>query len=134
MDDNQSNINYLARLFGLIIALFLFGMAIWLVVRVVQRDDLSDVAVNGTETSAVVNTNSDLDILKGESDTRDFVITAVEDRGPTVTVEVLSSETANGALPNTGSETTIASLLAVSLFGGMVWQLVRSRRPSHRAI
>ena len=139
MEERRTFSGALARLFGLLLAIILFVLAIWFVVRqvnnVTSTEDTSDEA--GTVVTVDDATNSvterligeDTEIVVGESDstigaaTEDEITAATDDTSGSSAV--LASTTEN--LPNTGPTESLLGLFALVFATQMLLRFRKSR-------
>ena len=126
MDDNRTYSGYIARLIGLVIAMLLFGLAIWFVVQLFQRDSTTGVVDTDepTNSQGIVDTivGKDAEIKVDTSDNETLLAATDAELADTTTNTTTETTpvtggttvaTADADLPNTGPEETL--FLAIAL-------------------
>ena len=140
MEEQRTFSNALARLFGLLLAIILFVLAIWFVVRQVNSSDNDTVVVEtGTVVTVDDDTNSVIERTIGEDtlitvgETDDSLGAATEEEVLAATTDSTPITTQESALPNTGAGTSIIGVFAV-VFAAQIYIKARKSQNEFQTV
>jgi len=123
-DDTRTYPGYLARLFGLILAIILFVFAVWFFVRLGDDSETGVVATPDEQFSVTENLLNGTEILSVDTGS-DSLAAATES-------QIQNAASESGTLPNTGSFEITAIALSITALSLAGYKLMASRRQLHK--
>jgi len=105
LEDTRTFTGYIARLVALTIALVLFGLAIWFVVRLISNDN-GEVAVSDDNTTTITEEETGTVVTKDDVSGEGFIDSIIDEN---TTVTITSNDTQESLLAATSDELEGAS-------------------------